>query len=184
MLGPQALIEGRTYSPPKQAVILAGGRGTRVRPITADRPKPMVPILGKPFLEYQVEQLRDQGFERILLLLGYLPEVVQKYFGDGSAWGVKIEYSVTGPDDLTSSRVANARHLIDPCFLLLYCDNYWPMQMDRMWARFRGAGRPGMITVYSNKDEYSRGSVILDENGHVRVFDRLRTNAGIARHRD
>src|SRR5262245_23928580 len=104
----EALIEGRRYRRPTQAVILAGGRGTRMQPITNARPKPMVPILGRPFLEYQVEQLRDQGFERILLLLGYLPHIIQDYFGDGAAWGIKIEYSVTGADDLTSSRVANA----------------------------------------------------------------------------
>ena len=55
-----ARIEGRTYTRPRQAVILAGGRGTRMRPITNDRPKPMVPILGRPFLEYQIEQLREQ----------------------------------------------------------------------------------------------------------------------------
>src|SRR4029453_11110007 len=124
---------------PTQAVILAGGRGTRLGNLTATRPKPMVEIHGRPFLSYQIEQLRDQGFKRVLLLLGYLPEVVQDYFGDGAKWGVRINYSVTGPDDLTSSRVLNARHLIDPCFMLLYCDNYWPMQIDRMWQRFRQA---------------------------------------------
>jgi len=150
-----------------------------MRPITDDLPKPMVPILGRPFLEYQIEQLREQGFERVLLLLGYMPEVVQNHFRDGRDWGLRIDYSVTAPDQLTSSRVATARHMIDPCFLLLYCDNYWPMQMDRMWARFREAGRPGLITVYSNKDEYSRGCVVLDENRHVRVFDRLRTTPGL-----
>ena len=174
-----ARIEGRIYGRPKQAVILAGGRGTRMRPITNDRPKPMVPILGRPFLEYQIEQLRDQGFERVLLLLGYLPDVVRNYFGDGRKWGVRIEYSVTSPDQLTSSRVATARHMIDPCFLLLYCDNYWPMQMNRLWARFRTAGKPGLITVYSNKDGYSRGSVLLGQDGDVRVFDRLRTTPGL-----
>src|SRR3954466_4039203 len=133
----RACIEGRIYDRPTQAVILAGGRGTRMRPITNDCPKPMVPILGRPFLEYQIEQLRDQGFERVLLLLGYLPEVVQDYFGDGRRWGMRIDYAVTEPDQLTSSRVAHARCMIDACFLLLYCDNYWPMQMDRLWARFR-----------------------------------------------
>jgi histidinol-phosphate phosphatase family protein len=176
---PSARIEGRTYDRPRQAVILAGGRGTRMQPITNDRPKPMVPILGRPFLEYQIEQLREQGFERVLILLGYLPEVVQDYFGDGSGWGVRIEYSVTEPDQLTSSRVATARHMIDRCFLLLYCDNYWPMQMNRLWARFCEAGKPALITVYSNKDDYSRGSVLLDGDGHVRVFDRLRTTPGL-----
>jgi histidinol-phosphate phosphatase family protein len=175
----RAHVEGRVYDRPRQAVILAGGRGTRMRPITDDRPKPMVPVLGRPFLEYQIEQLRDQGFDRVLILLGYLPDVVQNHFGDGRGWGVRIEYSVTGPDQLTSSRVAAARHMIDPCFLLLYCDNYWPMQMGRLWARFRDAGKPGLITVYSNKDGYSRGGVLLDQDGHVRVFDRLRTVPGL-----
>ncbi len=150
-----------------------------MQPITIDRPKPMVPVLGRPFLAHQIEQLREQGFERVLLLLGYLPHVVQNYFGDGSAFGIRIEYSITGPDDLTSSRVANARRMIDPCFLLLYCDNYWPMQMDRMWRCFRAASKPAMITVYANKDSYSRGSVILDDRGDVRVFDRLRTMPGL-----
>jgi histidinol-phosphate phosphatase family protein len=178
-LGSEARIEGRTYHRPTQAVILAGGRGTRMRPITETLPKPMVPVLGRPFLEYQIEQLREQGFERVLLLLGYLPHVIQDHFGDGSRWGIGIQYSVTDPDDLTSSRVANARHLIDSCFMLLYCDNYWPMQMDRMWTRFQQAGKPGMITVYGNKDAYTRGSVILDSDGHVRIFDRLRTAPGL-----
>ncbi|HET9717864.1 MAG TPA: HAD-IIIA family hydrolase [Pseudolabrys sp.] len=175
----QARIEGRVYDRPRQAVILAGGRGTRMQPITNDRPKPMVPILERPFLEYQIEQLRGQGFERVLLLLGYLPEVVQDYFGDGAAWGIHIEYSVTEPDQLTSSRVVTARHMIEPCFLLLYCDNYWPMQMDRLWARFCEAGKPALITVYGNKDDYSRGSVRLDQDGHVQVFDRLRVAPGL-----
>ena len=176
---PQAYVEGRLYDRPRQAVILAGGRGMRMRPLTDDRPKPMVPILGRPFLEYQIAQLRDEGFDRVLLLLGYLPEIVQDHFGDGSAWGIRIEYSVTAPEQLTSSRVEAARHLIEPCFLLLYCDNYWPMKIERLWARFRDAGKPGLITVYANRDNYSRGSVMLGRDGHVRVFDRLRTSPGL-----
>ncbi len=176
---PTTFVEGRQYERPRQAVILAGGRGTRMRPITNDRPKPMVPVLGRPFLEYQIEQLREQGFERVLLLLGYLPEVVSDHFGDGRRWGIKIEYSITAPDQLTSSRVSAARHMIDPCFLLLYCDNYWPMQMNRLWARFCEAGKPGLITVYSNKDNFSKGSVLLDDEQHVQVFDRLRTMPGL-----
>lgn len=174
-LFPLANVEGRTYSRPKQAVILAGGRGERMRPLTDDRPKPMIPILGRPFLEYQIEQLREQGFDRVLILLGYLPDVVRSHFGDGSRWGIRIDYAVTRPEQLTSARVAAARSMIDRCFLLLYCDNYWPMQMQALWARFCQAGKPGLITVYSNKDGYSRGSVILDAEGHVEVFDRTRT---------
>ena len=176
---PQADIEGRLYTRPTQAVILAGGRGTRMQPITNQLPKPMVPVCGRPFLEYQVEQLAAQGIERILLLLGYLPDVVRRHFGNGRAWGVQIDYRVTDADQLTCSRIADARHLLDPCFLLLYCDNYWPMQMGRLWHRFSEARKPAMVTVYSNGDNYSRGCVAIDENHDVRAFDRTRTAPGL-----
>lgn len=164
---------------PTQAVILAGGRGTRMRPLTDTRPKAMIAFHGKPFLEYLVEMLRDQGLERILLLLGYLPEVIQDYFGDGRRWGVKIDYSVSAPDDGTARRVLLAERSLDPCFLLMYCDNYWPMQMAKMWRRFLAAGVPAMITVYSNKDNYSRSSVRVDADGYVTVFDRSRTTPNL-----
>lgn len=169
-----ALIEGRTYTCPTQAVILAGGRGTRMQPITLNRPKPMVPVNGRPFLEYQIEQLKEQGFNHIVLLLGYLPECVQRHFGDGSRWGVRIDYSIGTVDELTSTRIQRARDLLDPCFLLLYCDNYWPMDISRMWSRFVARRKPAMITVYSNKDGYSKGGVRLDAEGDACVFDRLR----------
>src|SRR5512145_2412005 len=156
---------------PTQAVILAGGRGTRLWPLTDTRPKPMVEILGRPFLEYQIEQLREQGFERVLLLLGYLPEVVQNYFGDGRRWGVKVQYSVTAVEDETARRVKLAEPYLDPCFLLMYCDNYWPMQIDRMWQKFHASGAPAMITVYANSDGYTRNSVRVDAWGCVSLYD-------------
>lgn len=164
---------------PTQAVILAGGRGTRLKSLTETRPKPMVEIHGKPFLAYQIEQLRDQGFERILLLLGYLPEVVQDYCGDGTRWGVKIEYSVSAVDDETARRIKLAESLLDPYFLLLYCDNYWPMQIEKMWPRFVAAGTPAMITVYTNKDGYTRNSVQVDSDGYVAVYDKTCTSPGL-----
>jgi D-glycero-D-manno-heptose 1,7-bisphosphate phosphatase len=111
--------------------------------------------------------------------LGYLPEVIQKYFGDGTRWGIQIQYSVSEPDDLTVRRVQLAHNRLDPCFLLLYCDNYWPMQIERMWTRFVAADVLGMTTVYSNKDKYSRDSVIIDPDGYVQVIDRSRTTPGL-----
>jgi histidinol-phosphate phosphatase family protein len=161
---------------PTQAVILAGGRGTRLKPLTDTRPKPMIEILGKPFLAYQIEQLRDQGFEKILLLLGYLPDVVQDYFGDGSRWGVKIEYSVTAVENETARRLKLAEASLDPCFILLYCDNYWPMQMEKMWPRFIASGAPAMITVYNNKDGYTRNSVRVEPSGWVSIYDKSCTH--------
>ena len=169
----------RSSQRPTQAVILAGGRGSRLKPITDTRPKPMVEVLGKPFLAYQIEQLRDQGFEKILLLLGYLPEVVQDYCGDGSRWSLKIEYAISAPDDETARRLKLAEWLIDDYFLLLYCDNYWPMCIDRMWRRFLAAGAPAMITVYTNKDGYTRNSVRVDDDGYVAVYDKSCTSPGL-----
>jgi D-glycero-D-manno-heptose 1,7-bisphosphate phosphatase len=164
---------------PAQAVILAGGRGTRLRPLTETRPKPMVEIQGKPFLEYQIGQLREQGFDRVLLLLGYLPEVVRDYFGNGGRWGIKIEYSITDVEDETARRLKFAEPFLDPCFLLLYCDNYWPMQIDKMWHRFCSSNTPAMITVYSNKDGYTRNSVRVDPDGYVTTYDKTCTSPGL-----
>lgn len=176
---PLACVEGRTFSRPRQAVILAGGRGERMRPLTDDRPKAMIPVGGRPFLEYQIVQLREQGFERVLLLLGYRAEAISSYFGDGSRWGIRIDHCVTAPELLTSSRVAAARHLIDDCFLLLYCDNFWPMQMEKLWARFCDRSKPALITVYANEDGYSKGGVTLAPNGDVVCFDRNRRASGL-----
>lgn len=164
---------------PTQAVILAGGRGTRLHPLTLTRPKPMVEIQGKPFVEYQIEQLRDQGFKRVLLLLGYLPEVVRDYFGNGRRWGIKVEYSVSAVEDETGRRLKLAEPFLDPGFLLLYCDNYWPMSMKRLWQRFVAAGAPAMVTVYSNKDRYTRNSVRVEPDGFVSVYDKTCSHPGL-----
>ncbi len=134
----------------------------------------MLEIHGKPFLEYLITLLRSQGFERVVLLLGYLPEVVQDYFGDGSRWGVQIAYSVTPVEDETGRRIKRAEHLLDECFLLLYCDNYWPMQMDKMWQRFLGANVPAMLTIYSNKDGYTKDTLQVDAEGFVAAYDKTR----------
>jgi histidinol-phosphate phosphatase family protein len=167
-------------SRPTQALILAGGRGTRLQPITLARPKPMVEFHGRPFLEYVIDLLREQGIERVLLLLGYLPEVIQDHFGDGSQFGVEIEYAVTEPDDLTGSRMARARDLVDDDgFLLLYCDNYLPLDMDMMWDEYRRIGAAGMVTVYRNRDGYTRDNMRI-QGDLVAEYDPKREAPGLA----
>ena len=167
-------------SAPRQAVILAGGRGVRMRPLTDDRPKPMIEFGGRPFMAYIVDRLAAQGFDRILMLLGYLPDVITDYFGDGSAHGVSIDYSVSSADDLTSRRLQIARERLDPLFMLMYCDNYWPIDRARHWERYQEIGAPAMVTVYANSDGYSRDNVRVDTDGLVRVFDRSRTAPNLA----
>lgn len=150
-----------------------------MRPYTDTRPKAMYEFEGKPFLEHILDMLREEGFERVLLLLGYLPEVFTEHFGDGSRVGLEVTYDITDPDDLTAHRVAHARDQLDDRFLLLYCDNYWPMRFDDMWRHYLDAGAPCMVTVYANRDGYSRHSVIVDDHGMCRVFDRGRTTPGL-----
>ena len=164
--------------PPAQAVILAGGLGIRMRPLTDAVPKPMIAINDRPFLEYLVEQLRDQGIERIVMLLGYLPDVIMDHFGDGRRWGVSISYSITPPEVQTGTRVLAAIDALDDVFLLLYGDNYWPMQLDRMWARFAAANPAAMTTIYRNTDGYSRDNVRLIDDRIV-TYDRSRSAGGL-----
>src|SRR5205814_2842005 len=80
--------------PRMKAVVMAGGEGTRLRPLTSNQPKPMVPIVGKPCMEHILELLRDHGFQEILVTVAFLPQAIRSYFGDGSSLGLEIEYSV------------------------------------------------------------------------------------------
>ena len=178
-LSPLLRAMSRRASGLRQAVILAGGRGERMRPLTDDRPKPMIEFHGRPFLAYMIEMLRDAGFESVLLLLGYRADVIQDYFGDGSRFGIDIEYSVSAAEDLTVRRVQLARDRIESTFMLLYCDNYWPMRIDHMWSHYRAVGKPAMITVYRNADGYTKDSVKVHPCGNVEIFDRSRTKPGL-----
>ncbi|MBU1230519.1 MAG: HAD-IIIA family hydrolase [Proteobacteria bacterium] len=165
--------QSQHHDRPRQAVILAGGRGTRLLPLTAATPKPMIPFHGRPFLEYLIEQVREQGFERVLLLLGYLPESVMEHFGDGSRFGVSISYSVTHVDNDTGTRLRLAKDLIEPEFLLLYCDNYWPMDFAALEAAWRASGAPAQVVVYENEDGWTRDNLRVAD-GLVAVYDKSR----------
>jgi len=160
---------------PRQAVILAGGRGTRLRPLTNDIPKPMIRFNGKPFLEYLIRQLQEQGFKKVLLLLGYLPQSIKEYFRDGRSFGIAIEYSVTDVENETGTRLRLAKPFLDSCFLLLYCDNYWPMNFDRMWNLFISMEAEAQISVYTNKDGYTRSNLRVNSDSMVEVYDKTRT---------
>ena len=157
---------------PVQAVILAGGRGTRLRPLTDTIPKPMIPFNGRPFLQHLIELLKEQGFQKVLLLLGYLPQVIQDHFKDGSSFGIQIEYSVSSEDNDTGTRLKLAKDRLDPSFMLMYCDNYWPLQMDRVWDHFMKTGAHAQITVYNNQDAYTRHNVRVDQDGMVLRYDK------------
>lgn len=163
----------------QQAVILAGGYGTRLKPFTDTSPKPMYPFEGKPFLEYLIEQVRSFGIREIVLLLGYLPEKIQDYFGDGSRWGVHITYSVTPVEYETGLRIKSAAPLLSDEFLLMYCDNYCPIAFSRLVADYEKNGALIQFTAYRNMDGYTKNNLRLAENGLVEVYDKKRLTPGL-----
>lgn len=163
----------------QQAVILAGGKGTRMRPLTLITPKPMIPILHKPFLEYIIELLKKNGIEEIIILTGYLHEKIEEYFKNGRGFGLKIKYSFSPVEDETGTRLKKAKNLLDDTFLLLYADNYWPLQLDELIKFYKKMNTQGLITVYSNIDNYTKNNTFVNDKGLVEVYDKSRKTPGL-----
>lgn len=162
-----------------QAVILAGGRGTRLLPLTQHTPKPMVILNQKPFLEYLLELLKENGIREIVLLLGYLPEKIVDYFGDGSAWGVKIKYSLGAVEEETGTRLRGAAALLEQRFLLMYCDNYWPLDLNSLAEFYERQKTLASVTVYANRDGITKNNIFVDEKGMVKKYDKSRTDPNL-----
>lgn len=167
----------------KQAVILAGGIGSRLRPLTYEVPKPMVLVNNRPFLEYLIDMLKENGISEVVLLLGYLPEKITQYFGDGSNFGIDIKYSIGEASDKTGTRIKNAEHLLDDVFLLMYCDNYWPLNLKRLLEFYAEHKTLASVTVYTNKDgngEYgAENNIYVDDDGYVLRYDRRRKDKNL-----
>ena len=134
-----------------QVVILAGGLGTRLRPLTEVVPKPMVPVNGRPFLEYIIAHLAAQRLRRILLLVGYLGERVRDHFGDGSGFGVTIEYVWEKTPMGTGGALRAALPQLEENFLLLYGDSFLPINYPVVASHFRRSQLAGLMVVYDNR---------------------------------
>jgi len=132
----------------RQAVILAAGFGSRLRPLTDRLPKAMVPVAGKPLLEHHIGQLRRHGVEEVGINLHYLPEVIRGHFGDGSGWGVKIRYHFE-PEILgTAGGLKGFEAELDDAFFVVYADVFSRLDYSEMARAFQGkAGAAGMELV-------------------------------------
>lgn len=161
-----------------QAVILAGGLGTRLRPITYQFPKPMVKINGKPFLAYQLELLKNHNITDILLLIGYLGEQIKKYFENGEKFGLNIRYSEEKTPIGTAGALKNAEKLLEKHFLLLNGDSYLPINYCSFIDRFHEKKAKGMIAVYNNKLENTavpNNVAINNKNNIITKYSKLKT---------
>ena len=169
----------------KQAVILAGGQGKRLRPFTLNSPKPMVLILGRPFLEHLILLLKENGIKEVVILTGYLGEKIRDYFGNGSRLGIRIKYSHTpfqnekGQENESGLRLKNAINLLDEKFLLMYCDNYWPLQLEKLENFYKEKKADVLATVYSNKDSSTKNNILVDSSGFVARYDSNRQSADL-----
>lgn len=166
-----------------QVVILAGGRGERLRPLTNDIPKPLVPVNGAPFLDYLIESLVAVGIRRILILLGYKAEMIMKRYRNSLSNGVQIEYSIGTVDDQTGRRLLKAYDMLDEFFLLLYGDNYWPIELTDMLKLYRQKNASVLTTVFSNKNgtgEYgAENNVEVGSDCFVKKYDKKRMSKGL-----
>jgi NDP-sugar pyrophosphorylase family protein len=152
--------------------ILAGGFATRLRPLTEKIPKSLVVVAGRPFLAHQLELLHSRGIRRAVVCVGYLGEMIQREFGDGSAFGVRLEYSFDGPKLLgTGGAIKHALPLLGNEFFVLYGDSYLPVDYAPITEFFRRSGKPGCMTVYHNEGRYDTSNVVF-RDGEVVVYDK------------
>ncbi|MBO5322875.1 MAG: HAD-IIIA family hydrolase [Oscillospiraceae bacterium] len=179
-----------------KTVIMAGGKGTRIASVNSEVPKPMIPILGKPILEYQLECLRRQGYDDIILVVGHLGHVIQDYFGDGSGvspatgepFGLKIQYVVETEPLGTAGALYLLKDQLDGDFLLLCGDVIFDIDVDRFYQFHKKRGGVATLFTHPNSHPYDSGIIMADEFGMVtnwlhkedpRTWYRNRVNAGL-----
>lgn len=157
-----------------QAVILAGGLGTRLWPLTREVPKPMVPVAGVPYLEHQLRLLGQQGIDDIVLLTGYLGEQIEEHFADGEDWGLSIRYSREQHPLGTGGAIREAGELLADKFLLIYGDSYLPIQYTEVLAFLSERGTQGAMVVYDGRleDTDVKNNIAVDEKGYVVRYDK------------
>lgn len=176
-----------------QVVILAGGLGTRLRPITETVPKPMVPVAGRPFLHWQLADLKLQGFTRVLLLVAYLGQQVQDHFGDGSSLRMHISYSHE-PEPLgTGGALRHALPALDEEFILLNGDSFLRAPLAEMVRFYHSGPFDAAISVYDNrspvpvipnlKTDQSRVLEYIKDAGTERGFTRIDSGIYIMKRR-
>jgi len=153
-----------------KAVVMAGGEGTRLRPLTSNQPKPMVPIVGKPCMEHIVELLKKHGFENVIVTLAFLPQAIRSYFGTGESLGVEIEYSVEETPLGTAGSVGLAADKLDDTFLVISGDALCDIDLSALVDFHREKGAAVTIGLKSVENPLEFGIVVTDDEGRVERF--------------
>jgi NDP-sugar pyrophosphorylase family protein len=152
--------------------ILAGGLATRLRPVTETVPKVLLEVGGKPFLEHQLAQLRQQGVEHVVLCVGFLGDLIQERYQDGQSQGIRISYSFDGPRLLgTGGAIHKALPLLGEAFFVMYGDSYLRIDFGEVESAFRRLGRPGLMTLFHNQDLWDISNVCYAD-GVIQRYDK------------
>ena len=162
-----------------QAILLCGGMGTRLRSVVSDRPKPMADICGKPFLQYLLEMLRDKGITEVIFALGYMGEMIEEYFQDGSAFGLKISYSYEEEPLGTGGAIRNALpKILEEEVLVLNADTYFPMDYQGL-LRFHQENDGDFSLATRAVPDISRyGAVRRDAAGRILAWNEKLEDGG------
>lgn len=155
-----------------QVAILAGGLGTRLKPLTEKMPKVMVEVGGKPFLEHQLIFLKGQGFRDFVLLVCYLKEQIQNYFGSGKKWGIRLDYSCEATPLGTGGALKLASPKLDEVFLLVNGDTFFPLDFSDFLNAAESAKGQGLIAVYDNHDLVARNNIRVESDGRISQYGR------------
>jgi mannose-1-phosphate guanylyltransferase/phosphomannomutase len=153
-----------------KAVVMAGGEGTRLRPLTSNQPKPMVPIVGKPCMEHIIELLHAHGFEDVIVTVAFMPQAIRSYFGDGESLGARIEYSVEESPLGTAGSVRLAADKLDDTFLVISGDALCDFDLTKLVKFHRKRGAAVTIALKSVPNPLEFGIVVVDDEGRVERF--------------
>ena len=153
-----------------QAVVLVGGEGTRLRPLTLETPKPMIPVMNVPFLERTLLRLKAAGIDDVILPAGYLPEAITGYFGDGSALGLTVRYVIEETPLGTAGALKNIEHLITGPFFVLNGDVLTSLDLRAMRADHQRTGGVATLHLIRVDDPSAFGCVVHDASGRISAF--------------
>ena len=153
-----------------KAVVMAGGEGTRLRPLTSNQPKPMVPIVGKPCMEHILELLKRHGFEDVIVTVAFLPQAIRSYFGGGEALGMEVGYSVEESPLGTAGSVRLAAGRLDDTFLVISGDALCDLDLTKLVEFHREKQASVTIGLKSVDNPLEFGIVVTDDDGRVERF--------------
>ena len=160
-------------------VILAGGLATRLRPATETIPKSLITINGEPFIDHQLRLLQQQGIREVVLCVGYLGEMVEKHVGDGSRFGLRVQYAYDGPTLLgTGGAIKNASPLLDESFFVLYGDSFLTASYKDVQNTFNKESKQGLMTVFHNAGQWDTSNIEFN-NGKLIRYDKVNRHPGM-----